>query len=875
MVMLVTAERAFDSTGWARHAADQGFSTLLTPTGLAIEGGSIGVITNRFGYPFRTPVDELIELPLPNGALTGSAANLTFTAQPKLPADLPPGLYRIRVDFGFKAKWAKQDSATGRWSGIYNLERSTLGNRPFSPSVGSYIYSNIIPASGKNFANQTIDATTIQARIPWTILHDYGSNGYSGAVADEDSHRFALSQKNLIHDELVLSPGGTYRIEPTFPVDAVDPRGNIRWNWSSGELSGSITGPDGVTTQLPTAKITGKSTSSNHGPTTGNAAYTAWKPSKQGKYTLVVKGWIKDITGRRYEGGGTYHVWIARRMTMATATFQGMAYPVGYKYGREIAFFPAVPADISITTTVYPNSNPASKQTFTESGQASPYGLYGATQGMKQVEFTAPGEYHAKIVATHTDSGGTLWVCVMRHAGVIYPVANPSIAARGKKLYIPGTKQYVDRGETKTEGYVDTAGGRHFEHINFPYNAGDMLLIANDETVAMNKIEPVLTYERLASPSTSWDTRLSGLGVTNLYIRTSNGLSPHMFPEYITHKQYYYGAAARPGFMGRFIVSDGDTMAPYWATSPNGFGGQVGASSNGDLPGDLYRFFGGVVVQENGQTPEYAGYLASGAILPKGSNNNRIVAAGAEDIIGSKGAKARFFIAGFRPGTVVAEGYTFKPGMQIDPLLPAKLNLKVDQLKGDTWTSMGTAEAVASNEGSWLSPTAFKLVDAGVYRFAVSGKWTDSSGKEHTGGMPGLPTEGGEFYVASSMRPSGATGLTVEMPTISTFKLSEKLVVTGKSSAASVRYVLLMPGAILGQGEIPVVNGVYSLTLDPGTINKSTPIYDFINLATKQPHTYGGRVMHLSLASKEKFNGVEFWDVKRVIARGTVVIAVK
>jgi len=84
-----------------------------------------------------------------------------------------------------------------------------------------------------------------------------------------------------------------------------------------------------------------------------------------------------------------------------------------------------------------------------------------------------------------------------------------------------------------------------------------------------------------------------------------------------------------------------------------------------------------------------------------------------------------------------------------------------------------------------------------------------------------------------------------------------------------------MPGAILGQGEIPVVNGSYSISLDPGTINKTTPIYDFISLLTGQPITYGGRILHLSLAAKEKYNGVEFWDVRRVIARGTLVISVK
>lgn len=875
MVMLVTAERAFDATGWARQAADQDASTLLTPSGLAIEGGSVGAVTQRFGYPFRSPIDVLVELPVPASALNGGTANFVFSAEPTLPADLPPGLYRIRADFGFKSKTAGVDPATGRWTGLYSLNLTTLGARPAPPIVGAYLYSDVIPASGKNAAGQMIDATRLQARMPWTILHDYSTNGYAGVVAEEDSQRFALAQKHLIHDDVVLPPGGSYRIEPTFPTEKTDPRGNLRWNWTSGEISGSVTGPDGVTTRLPTLPFISKSTSPHPGPTTGNPAYTAWTPTQQGRYTVVVKGWIQDASGRRYEGGGTYRFWVARRMTMATATFQGMSYPVGYKYGRDIAFFPAVPAEVAITTTLYPNSGSGAdeKQVFSNSGQASPYGIFSVAQGMKQVEFTAPGEYHAKITATYLDAKRDLWVCAMRHAGVIYPTTNQTIVARGKKLRL-GT-QYVDRGETGREGYADANGISHLERIAFPYRGGDLLLMANDETAAMNRIEPVLTYEKLGAAPGSWDPRLGDSGTTNIYTKTSNGLSPHMFPEYITDRQYFYAAAARPGFMGRFIVADGDTQAPDWSTSRHSFGGQAGATQNGDIPGDLYRFFGGVVIRNQGQAPAYANYLASGAILPKGSNNNRIVAAGSEDIVGAKGAKSRFFVAGFRPGTVLTEGSVWKPGMQVDPLLAVKLSLKLDQLKGDTWTTLGTAEAMGGADGSWLSPTAFTLKEPGAYRFSLNGEWTNPAGQKFLGGMPGLPAEGGEFYVASAQRPAGAAGLNVSLPTLSSFRFNDKLVVSGTSTASRVRYTLLMPGAILGQGEIPVVDGKYSIALDPGTLNKTAPIYDFISFLTRQPMTYGGRILHLSLASLEQHNGVEFWDVKRVIARGTTVIAVK
>jgi len=46
--MLITAERTFDAGGVLRLPSDERMSSLLTPTGLAIEGGVQGAVTNRF-----------------------------------------------------------------------------------------------------------------------------------------------------------------------------------------------------------------------------------------------------------------------------------------------------------------------------------------------------------------------------------------------------------------------------------------------------------------------------------------------------------------------------------------------------------------------------------------------------------------------------------------------------------------------------------------------------------------------------------------------------------------------------------------------------------------------------------------------------------
>src|SRR5450830_764122 len=188
---------------------------------------------------------------------------------------------------------------------------------------------------------------------------------------------------------------------------------------------------------------------------------------------------------------------------------------------------------------------------------------------MKPFVFDVPGEYHAHILATYTDAEKHLWVCRMRHAGVVYP-GDGNLAAHGKM--VKAHDKLVERGETNYEGYVEPNDTefRHLDHIIFPYNGGDCLLIASEGDGA-NKIEPVMTYALKDNPE-PYDPKLQPIGNTNVRIATSNGMSPHLYPEYITELNYYYGAGARPGFMGRFLVGEDGVRAPYWPVSATSFG---------------------------------------------------------------------------------------------------------------------------------------------------------------------------------------------------------------------------------------------------------------------------------------------------------------
>jgi hypothetical protein len=856
LCVLITAERTFDADGWMRLPSDEKMSTLLTPAGLAIEGGVQGAVTTRFGYTFTSPLDDFLTVPvsqLSAGEEPGSVM-AQFAGFTTLPPDLPPGLYRLRLDFGVM---------TG--TKISNINGFTFAARPFSSEAGTntYFYTPVIPAHGTHVSGRLVDPATIQARIPWLLLSNYGSNGYRGVVADEDRRRFATSDRTLIPDEVILpmyNDSGSrvsYSLEPQFLADTIDPLQNIAWNWSSGQLAVKVFGPDGSVIDLGTQPFVAKAGS---GPTTKVAAITGWKPQKYGRYTVMATGWIADAAGRRYEGGGTYRFWIAKRMTLATATFQGQPYPVGASYGRDIQFNPAVPADVAVTADLYVNSEAGNVRTLSYTGRATAAGLFGAAQGMKAFPLNAPGEYHAKILATYTDVDGHLWVSTMRHAGIVYPAGSPVIA-RGKKIAIGG--KYVDRGDTNFEGHVHDNGDQHLAHITFPYLAGDMILIGAEGQGA-NKIEPVLTYQ-MAGDNAPWNTRLNGVGTTNLVIKTSNNYSPHLYPEYITDYEYYYGAAPRPGFMGRFIVGDSNVRAPYWAVSPNSFGGQIGASPNGDAPGDIYRLLGGVVLRRAGATPMYAGYIASAFLLPKGTNNNRISAPGSEDLIGATGERARFFLVGLRPGTAFELGSSFRPALQIDPLVPVEISFTLHYPDGRAQTARGTSDAF----GSFAGATTWPLDVPGVYRYQVHGTWNG-----HTGRMPGLPDSGGYFFVYSTAKPAGVSGLRIDGSAHRTFSATAGTTITGRSGGSRVYYTLLTPGAVIDQGELPVTGGTFQYRFDPVAVHAKAPIYDIVSITTGKPQI--GRVIHLTFFAEEPApDGSRFFDVTRVILRGTTLLAAR
>ncbi len=387
--ILITAERDFDPSGFQHIPWDYQVSTLLTPGGLPIEGGGMTVHSRFTGSASRTPVDVMLDIPISAFIEGGDASGWskgTVSASFDLPKSLPPGVYRMRMDFGFKTErtWYTYFgfASEQKW---FSLNGDGIGSvAPWEENI-SCLYSPPITASGMDANGEKIIGSGILKRCYWALLWGYNSNGYQGLVAEEDKNLVAISLRNLIQDEVVLprtdSNGNAieYNLEPHFLLDDVYPVRNIPWRYDSGELSIKMTLPNGTAVDLWSSKVkipipngtkldlgTSKFVAKGwNGPTTKNPVFTSWKPPADGRYTVEAKGWIEDKYGNRYYGGGNYSFWIAKRLTIATSTFQGQSYIVGNRYGRDLAFSPAVPADVKIEANLYVNSDPKmSKRQF-------------------------------------------------------------------------------------------------------------------------------------------------------------------------------------------------------------------------------------------------------------------------------------------------------------------------------------------------------------------------------------------------------------------------------------------------------------------------------------------------------------------------------
>jgi hypothetical protein len=115
--------------------------------------------------------------------------------------------------------------------------------------------------------------------------------------------------------------------------------------------------------------------------------------------------------------------------------------------------------------------------------------------------------------------------------------------------------------------------------------------------------------------------------------------------------------------------------------------------------------------------------------------------------------------------------------------------------------------------------------------------------------------------------------MTLSMPEIQTFSPTAGLNVTGLTTASRVYCAAIIPGAVLEQVIVPVVDGEFRYEFDPQRMADKLITYDIINLVNGKPEI--GRVVHLTFFSEEQGATGTYHSFARVVLRGTTAIYVK
>ena len=153
-----------------------------------------------------------------------------------------------------------------------------------------------------------------------------------------------------------------------------------------------------------------------------------------------------------------------------------------------------------------------------------------------------------------------------------------------------------------------------------------------------------------------------------------------------------------------------------------------------------------------------------------------------------------------------------------------------------------------------------------MYTFTIEGDWQGFKGY-----MPGLPKEGGKFFVIEKDRLPQAPNLKLVLSEQTVFAANGTLTVNGQTSADTVHYAAVTPGAVTIQGNVPVKNGKFTFVFDPAAVAAGIPLYEIKNFVSGNPEVK--RVIHLTFFSEEKNpNGVIYHSFVRLIIRGTTVL---
>ncbi|MCD4687466.1 MAG: carboxypeptidase-like regulatory domain-containing protein [Anaerolineae bacterium] len=855
----------FGADGYAEPWGVWFISTLFTPTGLPIEheagGEGVGVGSTPF-FATTCAGPHSFDAPL----------NITFT----VPNDLPDGVYMPSIFIPPPAEEvliSKNEQQIIIWyEGEPRIEMPPL-----------------------------VLGATAPPRIPWVLLGDVLVNGSRGITAREDAGEFAMPTRVVIPPEQAVIPrldarSGqpiAYQLEPGSPwlsqTDRRQPNPPfVPLALPSGNLTIQVQKPDGGVDILGPAPIRQSSvrTPSTPGGTelhagTGQIADLfhlatmdeafAYQFDQYGHHVITLNGTVNDIFGNAYPITGTYDIYVAQTLDLDPAQLPTTPYMQGDAFAPGLHVFPPVPADVVITVTHLPYSDPNQAVVKTFIGRANRFGYFQPPIG-EDFTFETPGEFRVDYTASYQYPDGTLWMGTMTWGNVVEGTA-ARIEAHGRRgMDYPDNR--IDDMPAWFEVFNLPPNKVGIENY-YPYFSGDIHW-GNEDRQPGDSIHSIITIKDITPdqiiynlmrqnisrarneprwPPAPFENRANALeqriaiGEAPLFITTNTGLDPAVYPAQIDLWGYWYGSSQRPDVRVREIIAEDGMGTAYWRFGDT-YGYQIGESAEGDLPGDLKWEFGGAVFRVPALgINEYAIYSSLWVLLPHNDPIGARVTPPFQDATGAsinggpimmlqgEDIDMLFLPKSIRPGDLLQMGDVVAFSGHVGPPLDSRVTVTITAPSGAAYSREWHA-----NKIGWLYDPAFNFVANEAGRWTVDMQVVHDRPYVGNGVIPQshntgtvLGTSGQyEFYVVLPDAPR----LEIVSPQPGFITWPEGRIVPlmfegfAPIGATAVYYTVHDKGVVMDQGMVvPAADGSFTITYDARTLHD---VFPFLSLTARE-----------------------------------------
>ena len=893
ILVAVGGEWRYDGQGGYRSASrSNAVSSNLTPTGLPIEyfGGwpKVGLLHGAEGSPFEAfqvfDVDALGPL--------ARVHRLEGRLAVDLPADTPEGYYQPRLYVFARLEGHETPVHLAAYSDNWN-------EKPYP----------VLPLV------RVGDPAT--PRLPWSILAAAQQMGRRGALPEQERERIALAGRAGFGGRLILRPG-TYDLTPSFPTlfprsaiasvdggdEVVPDRIPSYLDLSSGQVSASVTGPDGVRTDLGVKDFAGEGET---GPRLEGGPFQL-SLQTTGRHEVELRGHLFDGHGRRFEGGGTYVVHAANPLTFSTSCKPGHPFLVGDKYPSKVNVSPPFPAQVDVEVTYLPDSDPARRVDWLGSGRANDFGHF-TDYVAEPLVFDEPGEYVSRVTARYTDSRGQLWMGEQISASVIAPQES-SLRLHGTRSFPYGLRvgdehhgglaRVEERQDMKSSFLPFTPAMLPDPYV--PYDPRDTLyvpthafhesLVEPHFSMAVDDPELAATlldaYRQPLFPVPPMYQRIRGdwLFLEDVVqLSTDSGgwfpadvdpvdempilpvgggpaWHPFTFPERNRFEAYTYLSTVRPGFPVMTTVYQRDAIGMYWLTSPNRYGFHYNTGSNADLPGDVYRVLAGAVLKdkESGHNL-YDAYSAAIAVSEPTGSTLAILPPGERPVV-TVGGRAHDLFLALDSHDTLEVGERIGLGGMVFPSVEAEVRWTVTTPDGQILELRTTANRL----GIARAPRAVPVDRPGLYRVQVEVRHGELRGDV-------VGTADGSWWHCA-VDPGRVPLLSSELPGMTQVdpRTGVRIPLAWPTDLQDVRlhYGVIMPGQVLDQGVVAPVGGGWEYPFEPVQLAVAFPNLDVRAFGSGEWELSDTVVFQFFLEAER--DGEPVFDALRLVLRDDLLV---